>query len=242
MALAALTLPPASAEGLRSAQPDTLARLMAEVAGILGDPGVDEEEIARTLNRGLWTVAGAVRLPALAAEARLSFAAGRADAVLPADFQHGPTDAFLLPGSDRMRLVPDLAALRRTVPSGTGCRPRYASVGGGRLWLRPVPRTAVGVAIGYYRLPARLVAPSDRPECLPPHLAGPLLVDFACRDLFERLEEGSGDRKVQATAYGRRFEAGLAGLLALFGPVSRQDEPVDIPAASGPWPAGGGWA
>jgi hypothetical protein len=240
MALAALSLPRAAVEGLRGAVADSLADLVGEVAGIVGDPGVSEAEIVRALNRGLFAAAGATRLPDLAAEARLSFEPGQADAMLPADLQHGPIDAFLHPGRGRVRVLPDLAALRRSVRPGATGRMRYVAVGAGRLHARPVPDTAVTVTVGYYRLPAPLVAASDKPRCLPPHLVGPVLVGFACRELFERLEEGDGDGKIQTAAYGRRFEAAMADLLALYGP--RQDEPVDVPAApENPWVFGEDW-
>ena len=240
MALAEISLPRAAAEGLRSALPDTLAALVAEVAGIVGDPSVSEAEIVRALNRGLFAAAGAARLPDLATEVFLPFGPGQTDAPLPADFQHGPTDAFLLPSRGQVRVLPDLAALRRSVRYGRTGRIRCLACGAGRLFVRPAPETAVVIEMGYYRLPRPLVAASDKPDCLPPHLAGALLGNFACRELFERLEEGTGDRKVQTTAYGRRYEAALAELLALHGPV--QDEPVEIPAiAPNPWTFGEDW-
>jgi hypothetical protein len=240
MALAEISLPRAAAEGLRAAVPDTLASLVAEVAGIVGDPGVSEEDILRALNRGLFAVCGQIRLPDLSAEVRMSFGPGQTDAPLPADWQHGPTDAFLLPARGRVRVLPDLAALRRSVRAGVRGRIRFAAIGAGRLSVRPVPETAVDIGVGYFRLPDPLVAAMDKPHCLPPHLAGPILVSFACRELFERLEEGAGDGKVQATAYGRRFKAAMAELLVLYGSV--QDEPVDVPlASSNPWTFGEEW-
>jgi hypothetical protein len=240
MALAEIFLPRITAEGLWVAIPDTLASLVAEVAGIVGDLGVSGEDITRALNRGLFAVCGRSRLPDLSAEVRLSFGPGQADAPLPANWQHGPTDAFLLPARGRVRVLPDLAALRRSVRAGVKGRVRFAAVGAGRLSVRPVPETAVDIGVGYFRLPDPLLAASDKPCCLPPHLAGSLLVNYACRELFERLEEGVGDGKVQATAYGRRFEVAMAELLTLYGPV--QDEPVDVPAAPPcPWVFGEDW-
>lgn len=242
MAEAQISLPRAAAEGLRVACPDTLAGLMVEVAGIIDDPGVSEAEIARALSRGLYAVAGRARLPHLAAEAWLPFGPGQGDAVLPADMQHGPMDAFLHPGRGRVRVLPDLAALRRAVRYGARGRIRVAAAGAGRLYVRPVPEAAVTMEIGYSRLPQALVAPSDKPCCLPPHLAGPLLVSFACREIFERLEEGVEGKKVQTVAYARRFEAAMAELLALCCPVTFQDEPVDVPAAAdNPFAFGEDW-
>lgn len=45
MAFSDISLPRADALGLRAAVPDSLVRLVAEVAGIVADPGVYEEEI-----------------------------------------------------------------------------------------------------------------------------------------------------------------------------------------------------
>lgn len=228
MAQALLSLPRATAAGLRLACPDTVAGLLAEVAGIVADPGVTEQEILRALGRGLMAAAAAARLPELVAEAELSFAAGQGYAALPADLQHGPMDAFLLPGHGRVRVAPDLATLRRTIRFGARGRIRCVAPAGGRLYARPVPLAETTLSIAYYRLPDPLVALSDKPSCLPPHLAGPLLVSFACREIFERLEEGSDGKKPQTTAYAGRFDAALAELVSLTGPAVIQDEPVDV--------------
>ncbi|EFL52823.1 conserved hypothetical protein [Solidesulfovibrio fructosivorans JJ]] len=235
MAQAQLSLPRAAAEGRKNACPDTVAGLMAEVADIVGDPAVGESEILRALGRGLMAAAAAARLPGLAAEAQLPFPAGQGHAALPADMQHGPVYAFLLPGRSRVRVAPDLAALRREIRFGARGRIRCVAVGGGRLFARPAPTADATLTVGYYRLPDPLVTLSDKPACLPPHLAGPLLVSFACREIFERLEEGAEGKKPQTAAYARRFEAALAELVALAGPAVIQEEPVDVP---GSWDGG----
>lgn len=229
MAFSDVSLPQASALGVRVAVSDTLARLVAEVAGIVADPGVSEDEIVRCLDRGLLAVAGAARLPDLAAEVRLDMTPGQDCALLPADWQHGPTHAFLLPGRHRIRRFPNLAALRLHTAGRPGRgRIRAAALAGGRLHVWPIPNQACSLGVGYFRLPQPLAGAPDKPLCLPPHLVAPLLVNYACRDLFERLEEGVGERKVQTTAYGRRFDTALAELLLLHG--SRQEEAVDVPA------------
>lgn len=232
MAFSDVSLPQAQAQGVRAAVSDTVARLVAEVAGIVADPGIGEVEIVRCLDRGLLAVAGAARLPELATETRLALEPGEDCARLPADWQHGPTHAFLLPDRTPVRLCAGLAALRRrTAGRMKRGRIRAAAPAGGRLYVWPTPDRPCTLGIGYFRLPRPLVAAPDKPQCLPPHLVGPLLVNFACRELFERLEEGVGEKKVQSTAYGRRFDAALAELLLLCGP--RQEEAVDVPAGPG---------
>lgn len=238
MAIAALSLPRAGAEGRHGPVDDTLASLVAEVTSILGDPGVLEEEVLHVLGRGLVTVSAATRLPDLAAEALFRLEPGQADVTLPADWQHGPTDVVCVFGGWRLRVLSSLAALRRAVHYGLSGRPRFAAVGAGRLFLRPRPEKPLAIMLGYYRLPRPLAASWDKPEGLPPHLAGTLLTSFACREFFERLEEGAGGNKVQTAAYGRRFDAALAELVRLYGPAQVQEEPVDIPDGREP---GGVW-
>lgn len=242
MAEAQCFLPRATAEGMRIATDDALAGLVAEVAGIVDDPAVGEPEIVRALWRGLLAACAAVRLPGLAAEARLAFGPGQEYAALPADLQHGPVTAFLLPGHGRVRLLPDLAALRRTGRLAARGPVRFAAAGAGRLYVRPLPQDAVDLVIDYHRLPDPLVGFGDKPSCLPPHLADRLLVSFACRDIFERLEEGADGKKPQTTAYGARFDAALADLVGLYGPATIQDEPADIACGPAePRPFGEDW-
>lgn len=233
MAQATLFLPRAAAEGTRVACDDAVAGLVTEVAGIVADPAVTEQDIVRSLWRGLLAACAATRLPALSAETWLTFGPGQGYAALPADMQHGPTDAFLLPGRGRVRLLSDLAALRRAERFSARGPVRFAAAGGGRLYVRPVPVTVVTIEVGYFRLPDPLAGPADKPACLPPHLVGPLLVGFACRELFERLEEGAEGKKTQTSAYGARFDAALAELVGLYGPAMMQDEPVAVPVAPG---------
>ncbi|WP_300163418.1 hypothetical protein [Solidesulfovibrio sp.] len=233
MAEARLYLPRAAAEGRRVACPDALGALVAEVAEIVGDPAVGEQEIVRALGRGLLAAAAAARLPDLAAEARLPFGPGQEQAALPADLQHGPVDAFLLPGRGRIRMLSNPAALRRAARLPGRGPARLAAAGGGRLHVWPVPRAAVEVAVSYFRLPDPLAGWADKPACLPPHLAGRLLVSFACREVFERLEEGADGRKSQTTAYGARWQAALDELVGLCGPATLQDAPVDVPLCTG---------
>lgn len=233
MAMAAMNLPRADARGLRRAVPDTLAALVAEVLDIVGDPSVSEADAARALGRGLFAAAAAAPLPDLTAWAAIPFGPGQEDAPLPADLLHAPVDAFLLPARGRLRLAPDLAALRRFCPQGRPGRPCMAALAGGRLHVRPAPAAAVVVGFDYGRMPTPLAAPGDKPEGLPVHLAGPLLVAYACRELFERLEEGADGAKPQTTAYARRHEALLAELVAACRP--RQTVPVDVPYAGDPF-------
>ena len=227
MAFSDVSLPQAKAGGTRAAVIDTVARLVAEVAGIVADPGIGEADIVRCLDRGLLAVAGAARLPDLATEELLSLEPGQDCVPVPADWQHGPTHAFLLPGRDRIRVLPNLAALRLR-SAGRPRRGRICALApsGGQLHVWPVPECPCSLLVGYFRLPDPLTGAPDKPLCLPPHLVGPLLVNYACRELFERLEEGVGDRKVQTTAYARRFDDALAELLAHYGP--RQEQPVDV--------------
>ncbi|QAZ69081.1 phage adaptor protein [Solidesulfovibrio carbinolicus] len=239
MAMAAMNLPRADAQGIRRAVPDSLAGLTAEVSGIVGDPSVSEDDVAQALGRGLLAAAAAARLPDLAAWAEIPLASGQADAPLPADLLHAPVDAFLLPARGRVRLAPDLAALRRSCPATRPGRPRLAALAGGRLHVRPVPAGDVIIGFEYGRLPAPLAAPGDKPEGLPVHLAGPLLVAYACRELFERLEEGADGAKTQTAAYGKRYEALLAELTATTSP--RQTAPADIPSAADPYGFGEDW-
>ncbi len=91
-------------------------------------------------------------------------------------------------------------------------------------------------------MPQPLAAASDKPEGLPPHLGGPLLLAFACRELFERLEEGACGKKTQTLAYGRRYEALWGELMTLHGPAAMQDAPVEIMVSPGdPWAFGEDW-
>lgn len=225
-------IPVPDLEGFRLPGTDTASRIMDEVAAIVRDPSFTGTDILALMNRGLFEIAGRVRLPGLETSAELRTAAGRADVSLPADYHRDVFAAHVAAERRRVRIEPDLAALERRFPGldRTGSVLAVA-VRGRSLHYQPVPAAQATLTVRYYRTPEPLEAGADRIFCLPPHLTAELLIGYVCREIFGRIEEGLDGKKVQTTAYGERFERAMAELETFFGP--RAEAPVEIPDAMG---------
>jgi hypothetical protein len=225
-------LPVPDLEGFRLPGTDTAGRIIDEIKAIVRDPSFTGADILALMNRGLFEIAGRVRLPGLETSAELRTAAGRAFVSLPADYHRDLFAVNVAAERRRARIEPDVAALLRRFPGldRTGSVLAVA-VRGRSLYYQPVPGAQTTLTAHYYRTPDPLEAGADRISCLPPHLTAELLVGYVCREIFERIEEGLDGKKVQTTAYGERFERAVAELEAFFGP--RAEAPVEVPDAMG---------
>jgi len=227
---ASLALPRPDAAGRRGPHLDTAAALIMEVAREVRDPSVTEDRILVLLNRALLEVAGRACLPGLVAENTAVLPPGAEAVDLPADYHHSLVEAACLTTRRRLRLasgLEELSCLCRPQAAGPGHgRPRAAAVVGARLFVRPRPQATTMLLVRYQRLPAPLEADTDRPDGLPVHLASELLVSRACRDLYEGLEEGVEDKKVQTGRFETRFETAMDRLRAFVGERQAVDVPV----------------
>lgn len=86
----------------------------------------------------------------------------------------------------------------------------------------------------YYRYPNRLRTRWDKPSCLPPHLVEPLLINYACKEIFSEIEDGVEGPQVNTQRYTDRFARAEEALVKWIGPQRR--EPVDFPEEI-PWDA-----
>ncbi|QLA17703.1 phage adaptor protein [Desulfolutivibrio sulfoxidireducens] len=227
---ASVTLPNPAVAARRGPYADTAAALIMEIADMVRDPSVTEAHILRLLNRALLDVAGRVGLPGLVAENTVVVEPGESSTDLPADYHHGLTEVVCLTTRRRVRLFSSLRELDG--PAGPRVRVHPSALvlavaqSGSRLYVRPVQSVPAVLLARYFRLPRPMEADTDKPDGLPPHLAPELLVSRVCRDLFEGLEEGLGEKKVQTERFAARFAAAMADLAAFVGVAGRLDEPV----------------
>jgi hypothetical protein len=227
---ASVTLPNPAVAGLRGPYADTAAALVMEIADMVRDPSVTEAHILKLLNRALLDVAGRVGLPGLLAENTVVVSAGESAVDLPADYHHGLMEVVCLTTRRRVRLVASLEELGRPAGERVRVAPSVLVLAvaacGSRLYVRPAQSVPAVLLVRYHRLPRPMEADTDKPDGLPPHLAPELLVSRVCRDLFEVLEEGAGEKKVQTERFAARFAAAMADLAAFAGVAGRLDEPV----------------
>ena len=88
-------------------------------------------------------------------------------------------------------------------------------ISGGRLHYRDIPTVATTLTVHYYKTPPTLVADEDIPSCIPVTLHRDLIVGYAAREIFNRIELGLNGRKVDTTNYDNIFNNGILRLVDL---------------------------
>ena len=104
---------------------------------------------------------------------------------------------------------------------------REVAVKGRELYYQRVPGSAETLRLVFYRYPTRLYKREDKPSCLPPHLIEPLLVNYACKEIFSEIEDGIEGSQVNTDRYTKKFVEAELELQTFLGPERR--EPVEFP-------------
>lgn len=86
------------------------------------------------------------------------------------------------------------------------------AVMGNRLIYRDVPATSVNLTAHFYTAPTTLTADADEPTWIPLHLHRKLLVGYACKEIFNKIEDGVEGRKINTEYYTGEFASGLVAL------------------------------
>jgi len=233
-------LPAPDVEGFRLPGNCRAGGLVDEVAAIVRDPSFTSSRILELLNRGIFEIAGRVRLPELETSAEIIAAPGMYHAALPADYHRDLLSVTIPAERRRARLYPSLDALERRFPrlDRTGVV-LGAAVAGGKLYYQGIPVSPVTLRLRYYRAPRPLLTEADRVDCLPPHLVAPLLVSYACREIFESVEEGADGRKTQTERFEAKCDEAMRELAAFCGPEAGQGadivDAVGYGACQEPW-------
>jgi hypothetical protein len=201
-------------DGYKSPLTDNVTTLVQEVLDTVNDPSVTRGRVRTAFTRILFGLSALYDLPDLETTAVLTFPTAVDAVPLPADFQkklfRASTSSIPF-----VRVCPSMDVLLREFHAGALLS---VAVVGGRLMMRPSPSSETVLTIHYFRLPDPLEGNQSKPFCLPPHLAAPLLVNGACRDLFSTIEQDLGVEKVQTAYYAGRFnEAAME--LAVFAPA-----------------------
>ncbi|UJX41694.1 hypothetical protein K9F62_03050 [Desulfovibrio sp. JY] len=232
MADALITIPQAAAIGVKDAHTDTLHQLAQEVIDTVKDPSIDEPQVLRWFNRCLGEMVTTlarrgVYLPSLATSGEVETMTATEAVALPADW-HGNLHGAWDNATGHAIKVRPWSALQRMRGPGPLRHGQLVGVATFarqlRYWL--VPHAPRRLTIQYHRLPAPLVALTDKPFDLPPEVASAMLVDFACATGFATNEQEQNDNKINTTYHRNRFAAALDDLAIEVGPWPTEATPI----------------
>jgi hypothetical protein len=206
----------------------TIGEISEEVLSIVQDNNYNLTDVLRMCNNALLEISGLVLLPDLQAENIVYTAVGVNYAAMPSDFQR---NLYYCYSEDNLRRIKIYDDFRQVLSlAGVIDQPGYVygvAVRGRNLHYQRIPSAAETLQVYYYRNPTVLIDSGDTPDCLPVHLARPLLVNYCCKELFSLREDGTDGETPNTDRHTNRFNENLGALLAFVGPESRI--PKEIP-------------
>ena len=197
-----------------------LTQLTAAISKIIQDDDYDHE-IADRINEAVLKIATGDMLPGryelspplpdLYTTATVDTVVGAGIADLPDDFNR---DLFQVVNSDEetITIEPSFKQfLKRYTEISTGDVFKVAAHGS-KLLYRDVPAEAETLTVHYYKAPTELSDSTDTPSCIPAHLHRKLIVSHVCKDIFDEIEDGLDDPKINTQHHEKVYAQGLLEL------------------------------
>ncbi len=200
----------------------TLLQLENFVVNIIQDTAFTSAMIRAYLNQGVMEIAGGMQsevadaltppLPGLYSIGSVETVTDAAFVAMPATFQRDLTFA-----ANENNTEIDIA---NSMIGFTADNPLLTRSGrinevieqGGNLYYQGIPAAAETVALHFHRLPVDMTDDDDTPDGIPAHLQTPLLVNFACWEIFKLIEDGLGDQPVNTSKHEKMFKTTLKTL------------------------------
>lgn len=195
----------------------TLETLIARVKRIIQDPGFSDDEITEYLNEGLQKVAGGMRRPDSSTLTQPLPWLYEVDDVmttttyqvqLPTDYQRDVVAAIVDRSGYKVELsIYDSFQEFVSVYPGLNLAGdvNAIAVKGRYLCYQWVPATSTAITVHYHRYPEYMSQNTDEPDGLPDFLHIPILVNYACKEIFSIIEDGIDGSAFNTTKYTQRF-------------------------------------
>jgi hypothetical protein len=205
---------------------ETSQTLADDVLDKVQDGSYSWEDAVKLFNACLYELAGEFLIPDLEQWTDLYTDPGVNHAPLPADYMRNLRYVHSVTHNrPRIRIQGSVVQLFRWYSNLDRQGPvRQVAVKGRQLYYQLVPSTAEQLRINYFSYPERLRLRDDKPTCLPAHLIEPLLVAYACRELFNEIEDALEGAKPNTAHWGTTYDKAKAQLAAFLGPEKREPE------------------
>ncbi len=179
-------------------------------------------DVLALFNQCLLALSGRFLLPNLEVMRDIHTDPGVPHIPVPADYQKNLRYAHSTSHNRKVKIYGSLILMYRwyAVLDQTGVVNGLA-VKGRDLYYQRVPSSAETIKINYWAYPERMETRYAKPVCLPPHLIEPLLVNYACKELYSEIEDGIDAQKVNTTYYTNEYNRAFGDLLIFIGPEDR---------------------
>ena len=189
------------------------------VMDVVQDASYTYADILELFNECLLEIAGELLLPDLEVWDDIYTDAHQNHCRLPANYHRNLRYAHSISHNREVKVYGSRSQLSRKfgklnqVGQVIGIAPQ-----GRWLFYQRVPSNAETIQIQYWRFPKRLESRHDKPDCIPWHLAKPLLKHYACKELFSEIEDGQDGNKTNTSYHEKRYAKALEALEAFIGP------------------------
>ena len=185
-----------------------------------------EADLLPLVNQGLGEIAATVPLPGLFTMTDLVCPKGQYAVDLPADFGNWLLQAYNTTRKVPVRLYTSITELMSHYPEMDAFAPLCAAARyGPKLYVQGVPDYDSGetLRLSYYKKPTFFtVATVTEIDFIPEELQPQLLVSYACKEVFNEIEDGVEGVKVNWNTYRKRFETALGRLFEVIGQPPQQ--------------------
>lgn len=193
----------------------TLAELRSYVQQTVDDPSFDAAYIDMLINEALVDVSMKVLLPDLESSTTIQTVVDANLTPLPADLQR---NLYRCLGEQDITVLSSVELLLRRVPDDptdwTTGAVEFVTRSQDNLFYYPAPAEAKDLVIYYYTVPTPLTLEDDTPDVLPGNLHRKLLCSYACKEMFDDIEDGLEGQKVNTARHESRYFQALAELEA----------------------------
>lgn len=217
----------------------TFAELIADVQSVVQDRSWTETAIKSLLNRALLVVASGVILPGkyqlspplpdLYATDTITTELSSGICDLPLAFNRDLVQV-INSNSEEIPIVPSFIKFLKSNPEQNSGSVRTVARQGARLLYRDIPSTTETLTVHFYEAPTAMIADGSEPDCIPVQLHRPLLVGYACAQIFNGIEDGIEGQKVNTAFWNNEFQQGLVDLeivVGIDGSADYYDNTVD---------------
>jgi len=193
--------------------------LIQRVARVIQDASFLDEDILAYINEGLGAVAGEVPLPALEVETTVETDPLDDNIALPTDFQTHLRFVYSQVQKRKLIIMSNLVRLRETTPALEGGLARRVAVSGGRLYYAPTPAAAETLDLIYHAKPTPYEGDDDETDYIPVHIGHRILQAYACKEIYELIEDGVEGQKVNTAKWEQKYAEQLQELVMFLGPL-----------------------
>lgn len=209
----------------------TADSLIEAVELVIQDSSFGSETILSFLNKGIREISGIIDLPLLRVSDTVTAGTSENYIQLPDNFQRKGFSVIHVPDEVRLDRPGELNEYHRfinrhPVPSSTAGFISDVAIRGNTLFFDPIPSTPTALRVEYLRQPDALTEGSGEPDGIPVHLQEALLVPFASKEIYNLIEDGLENKKVNTGENKALYQAALGELHIFLGFMD--SEPVYI--------------